>query len=131
MSIGMRVALVQPGRVPMRKATMNTMNAPKSIAAGGAKRDRYSASQSTLGIPTMTHVRIPTSFIFCSFTPGILEVEARARRGDAPHLHVGELTGTCAGKLGVDEVDAHIRQQPPGERGAREKRSVAKIRDGD
>ena len=64
----MRVAFVQPGRVPMMKATMKTMNAPKSIAARGANSERYCASHSTLGIPMMIQVRTPTHFIFCSFT---------------------------------------------------------------
>ena len=43
---------------------MNTMKAPKSIAARGAKRDRNSTSHNTLGIPTMIHVRTPTHVIF-------------------------------------------------------------------
>src|SRR4051794_40079538 len=127
----MRIALVHPGRVLTTKQTMKRTNAPKSIAARGAKRDRYSASHSTLGIPMRTQVRTPTSFIFCSFTPGILEVVARARRGHAADLHVGELAGTRAGELGVDHIDAHIRAQPSRDREPRQQRAVAQIGDGD
>ena len=66
-SIVMRIELPQPGRVPTTKPMMKTMNAPKSSAARAVKSERYSASHSTVGIPTMIHVRIPTSFILCSF----------------------------------------------------------------
>src|SRR3954467_4772639 len=130
-SIGMRMALVQPGRVPTTKQTMKITNAPKSTAARGAKRDRNSASHSTLGMPMRIHVRIPTSLVLCSFTPGILEVVARAGRGHAAHLHVGKLAGARTGELGVDDVEAHVRAQPARERQARQQRSVAQVGDGD
>src|SRR5438105_9004870 len=66
--IGMRTALVQPGRVPMRNAMPNMRNAPKSITARGAIGERNSASQSTLEIPTRIQVRNPTHFVFSSLT---------------------------------------------------------------